>query len=150
MKKYKFISIVLLFSVFLISSCDMTNQHIAEDEPQLSIQTYTISGNIQKGPYVQGTEITIRELDPTLHQTGKTLTGTIDDNSGAFSIRGDLESKYVEISALGYYFNEVTGNLSESQLRLQGITKLDETNTIVNLNWCYRKSRHKAVEKNIF
>ena len=67
----------------------------------------TLSGKIQKGPYVQGTEITVRELDSSMIPTGNTFTGTIDDNTGSFSIKGTLTNKIVELSADGYYFNEV-------------------------------------------
>ena len=50
----------------------------------------TLSGKVQKGPYVQGTEITVRELDSSMTPTGNTFTGSIDDNTGSFSIKGTL------------------------------------------------------------
>ena len=74
----------------------------------------TLSGKVQKGPYVQGTEITVRELDSSMIPTGNTFTGTIDDNTGSFSIKGTLTYKIVELSAIGYYFNEVSGSLSSA------------------------------------
>ena len=50
----------------------------------------TLSGKVQKGPYFQGTEITVRELDSSMTPTGDTFTGTIDDNTGSFSIKATL------------------------------------------------------------
>ena len=50
----------------------------------------TLSGKIQKGTYVQGTEFTVRELDSSMIPTGNTFTSTIDDHTGSFSIKGTL------------------------------------------------------------
>ena len=61
----------------------------------------TLSGKVQKGPYVQGTEITVREFDSSMIPTGNTFTGPIDDNTGSFSIKGTLAFKVVELSADG-------------------------------------------------
>ena len=52
----------------------------------------TLSGKVQKGPYIQGTEITVRELDSSITPTGNTFTGTIDDKTGSFSIKGKLSN----------------------------------------------------------
>ena len=83
-----------------------------EEPPAEDTEAVTVSGKVQKGPYVQGTEITVRELDSSMTPTGNTFTGTIDDNTGSFSIKGKLSNKIVELSADGYYFNEVSGSLS--------------------------------------
>ena len=93
----------------------------------------TLSGKIQKGPYVQGTEITVRELDSSMIPTGNTFTGTIDDNTGSFSIKGTLTNKIVELSADGYYFNEVSGTLSSAKLTLSALSDITD-NSSVNVN----------------
>ncbi len=94
---------------------------------------YTIAGHVQKGPYVQGTEITVRELDMNFVPTGRTFSGRIDDNTGHFSMRSMLAYPYVEIAANGFYFNEISGNLSVAQLNLQALADLRD-NTTVNVN----------------
>jgi hypothetical protein len=66
-----------------------------------SSSAVTVSGKVQKGPYVQGTEITVRELDSSMIPTGNTFTGTIDDNTGSFSIKGTLANKIAELAADG-------------------------------------------------
>ena len=119
MKKIAHLYIIpfLVLPIVLITSCTEDDEEYGESSG--STKSYTISGYVQKGPYVQGTEITVRELDNSLSPTGRTFTGTIDDNTGTFSAKGDLSSPYVELSADGYYFNEVSGSLSTAKLTLR-------------------------------
>ncbi len=65
--------------------------------------------------------------------TGNTFTGTIDDNTGSFSIKGTLTNKIVELSADGYYFNEVSGSLSTAKLTLSALSNITD-NSSVNVN----------------
>jgi hypothetical protein len=102
----------------------------------------TLSGKVQKGPYVQGTEITVRELDSSMIPTGNTFTGTIDDNTGSFGIKGTLTNKMVELSADGYYFNEVSGALSTGKLTLSALSDLTDSSSVnVNLMTHLEKKR---------
>ena len=92
-----------------------------EAPPAEDTEAVTVRGKVQKGPYDQGTEITVRELDSSMTPTGNTFTGTIDDNTGSFSIKGKLSNKIVELSADGYCFNEVSGSLSSAKLTLSAV-----------------------------
>ncbi len=65
--------------------------------------------------------------------TGNTFTGTIDDNTGSFSIKGTLTNKIAELAADGYYFNEVSGSLSSAKLSLQAFSDLTDSSS-VNVN----------------
>ena len=91
MKKLKFLFFptILALAFGLMLSCAKSS---SEDSSSSAI---TVSGKVQKGPYVQGTEITVRELDSSMTPTGNTFTGTIDDNTGSFSIKGTLTYKIV-------------------------------------------------------
>ena len=107
-----------------------------------SSSAVTVSGKVQKGPYVQGTEITVRELDSSMIPTGNTFTGTIDDNTGSFSIKGTLANKIAELAADGYYFNEVSGSLSTAKLSLQAFSDLTDSSSVnVNLMTHLEKKR---------
>ena len=112
------------------SSADTSS---SEETNTSSSSAVTISGKVQKGPYVQGTEITVRELDSTMTPTGNTFTGTIDDNTGSFGIKGTLTNKTVELSAIGYYFNEVSGSLSNATLTLSALSDVTDISS-VNVN----------------
>lgn len=98
------------------------------------VTIYNITGNIQKGPFIQGSVITVFELNKLQEPTGRTFLTTIEDNSGAFSLNNiELESNYVQLKADGFYFNERSGELSNAQLTLQGISSISNSNTI-NIN----------------
>ena len=79
MKKQTHLYIVafLALTLGLMLSCAKKKEPPEED----TSTAVTISGKVQKGPYVQGTEITVRELDSTMTPTGSTFTGTIDEHS---------------------------------------------------------------------
>ena len=111
MKKLKFLFFptILALAFGLMLSCSDKDESSSSGS---STSSYTISGYVQKGPYVQGTEITVRELYSNMTPSGRTFTGTIEDNTGSFSTKGDLAYRLVELSADGYYYNEVSGSLS--------------------------------------
>jgi hypothetical protein len=98
------------------------------------VDVATISGNVQKGPFINGTSVRVAELNSKLQQTGRSFETQIADNSGAFELKsiGQL-SQYVELHADGYYYNEVKDDVSESQLSLYALTDLN-SGTTPNIN----------------
>jgi hypothetical protein len=130
--------LALIFGLLL--SC--SEEDSSSEVDTASSSAVTVSGQVQKGPYVQGTEITVRELDSSMIPTGNTFTGTIDDNTGSFSIKGTLTNKIVELSAVGYYFNEVSGSLSSATLTLSALSDLTDISSVnVNLMTHLEKKR---------
>ncbi len=103
-----------------------------EDEP--STLKYDINGYFQKGPFLKGTTILISELNKDLSQTGKTFSTIILDDKGSFEISNlELTSRYVYISADGYFFNEVEDELSKSTIVLSAIVDV-QSNSRINVN----------------
>ena len=102
-----------------------------------------LSGYVQKGPFVNGTSIEMYELDHLLDQTGNTFSTQISNNNGLFEINQvKLSSKYVELSAYGYYYNEVLGKLSVSPLNLMALSDiLDISSLNVNILTHLEKQR---------
>ena len=98
---------------------------------------------MQKGPYINGSSINIFELDNSYSATGKIYNTQIADNSGTFQVNNiSLVSPYISMQANGYYFNEVTGALSASQLTLNGISNINNGSTVnVNLLTYLEKAR---------
>lgn len=98
------------------------------------VDVTSISGNVQKGPFINGTSVRVAELNSALQQTGRSFETQIADNSGAFELKsvGRL-SQYVELHANGYYYNEVKDDVSESQLSLYALTDLS-SGTTPNIN----------------
>ncbi|MBO7300171.1 MAG: leucine-rich repeat domain-containing protein [Tidjanibacter sp.] len=94
---------------------------------------YSINGSIQKGPFVQGSNITIQPLNTNLKPIGKMYTTQTINDAGMFELDG-INYKYVEIIATGYYFDEVEGEISAGPLTLRSIANLEEgVQTNVNL-----------------
>lgn len=121
----------LLFIAILFSSCTKT-----EDTPLPSKNDveYTVTGKVEKGPFIQGSSINIQPLDEKLSLLGSIYTTTIQDNEGSFDFPTQkFISPYALLSTDGYFFNEVTGKLSNSTIHLEAIVDLSDKTT-VNLN----------------
>ena len=78
MKKLKFLFFptILALAFGLMLSCaksssdDSKSEDTTSSEATNTSSAITVSGKVQKGPYVQGTEITVRELDSSMTPTG--------------------------------------------------------------------------------
>lgn len=98
------------------------------------IKKEKISGYIQKGPFLNGTQISMYELDSKLAQTGKVFNVTITDNKGSFEIDNiTLSSNFVYLSADGFYYNEIAGAVSSASLKLTALSDITDISTI-NVN----------------
>ena len=93
----------------------------------------TLAGSIQKGPFVSGASITVYELDENLKQTGISHRTNTTDNKGSYSLPASIQSRYVEVYADGYYYDETTGKDSDSPYELSAIIDVQEVHT-ANLN----------------
>jgi hypothetical protein len=122
--------------MIMITSCN-------KDEETSSIIKEKVTGYAQKGPYINGTLITLSELSSDLLPTGRTFYSQILDNTGTFEIRDvNLKSQYVELIAQGFYFNEISNNLSPAQLTLFALTDLKDSSSInVNILTTLEKRR---------
>ena len=125
MTRTKIISLIMMLIVLL--SC-------SDDEKNGVPQNRNIQGKIEKGPFVRGTKVEIKELDESLTPTGKSFTTTVIDHEGNFVLDNiALQSPYVQLIADGYFFNEVTGELSDSEISLQALANLNDGSSI-NIN----------------
>lgn len=117
--------IVVLTFIFLIG-CNKENETVTTK--------YDIKGLFQKGPFLKGTSVSISELNNDLSQTGKSFNAIILDDKGSFEISNlELTSKYVYITADGYFYNEVEDALSNSTIALSAIVDV-ESNASINVN----------------
>ena len=95
--------------------------------------TYKIeSGAFQKGPFVAGTTVTIQELDTNLQPTGKTYTTQTDD-TGRFDVTG-ISSRFVEVFANGYYYDELNNAKSKGSVTLRAILDLIASSSKPSIN----------------
>jgi len=103
----------------------------------------TIKGLAQKGPFLNGSSITVFDLQYTLSPSGKSFSEQITDNKGSFELNNlSLSSNYVSIRTDGFYFNEVSGKQSTSQITLLALSDISgKSNLNINLLTHLEKAR---------
>lgn len=94
----------------------------------------TLRGYAQKGPFINGSAITVFDLQANLSPSGKSFSEQIVDNKGTFEINNiELSSNFVSIRADGYYYNEVSGKQSTSQITLYALSDISNQKSL-NIN----------------
>jgi hypothetical protein len=123
--------LIILIALFL--GCKKVDNSTGTP-PIPPIKKDKISGLVQKGPYINGTQIIMYVLDDKLAQTGKVFNTQITDNKGSFQLTNvELSSKFVQLAANGYYFNEASNAITIAPLQLNALTDVTDASTI-NVN----------------
>jgi len=135
----------LLLSILFIWTCGGGggSSPTEPEVPPVVINLTSLGGQAQKGPFNNGTAINIAELTNTLSPTGRNFSSAITDNTGRFAVANvQLESPYVELRANGYYFNEVSNEISSGQLTLFALSNLTGKSSLnVNIITHLEKNR---------
>ena len=107
------------------------------DSEMIAISLDTLSGVSQKGPFLKGSTVFLYELSDgrTLKQTNGNFVSNITSDDGRFRFTTrNLMSQYALIVVDGKYRNEVTGDPTNTSIRLQAYTDvLNRKNANVNL-----------------
>jgi hypothetical protein len=138
MKKHKgLMSIIVVFSTLVVlTGC-------SKDKNSGSGKTETLIGFAQKGPFINGSSVTVFDLNMDLSPSGKSYNSQITDNKGTFQLNDiALSSDYVSLRADGYYFNEISGEQSPSQITLYALSDISGHSDInINIMTHLEKSR---------
>ncbi|MBQ9225708.1 MAG: hypothetical protein IJ177_05910 [Fibrobacter sp.] len=142
MRKFDENFIMFLFATLFALLCvgcgdDNSNKGAggtSEETQIIAIEDKTVAGVSQKGPFLKGSSITVQELDGEaliesgkLRQTGKSFKGKISNDKGEFSVNDiSLISQFALLETEGFYRNEVTGDVSKSQITLNALVDLSE------------------------
>lgn len=132
-------------AIFTLASCSSS-----DDDGTVDPVSKQIAGHIEKGPFVQGSEVTLTDLNKDLSQSGKSFTTNTSSDLGSFDFGQtlDLSSGLVELKTSGYFYNECTGKLSNSQITLKAIANANETKNLnVNLLTHLEYARVKKLVK---
>lgn len=131
MKFKLFVSVFAVVLSVAFTSCSSDD----DGESRQMLEKSNVSGNIEKGPFVQGSKVTLYELEATLSQTGKSFKTQTTSDLGAFAFDSpiQLNSQFVELETSGYFYNEVKGELSHSQITLNALSNVANRNS-VNVN----------------
>lgn len=127
-----------LFLVLVFAGCgddEKTAGGSTEDSGIVAIKDRDVAGIAQKGPFVKGSAVTVYELEgKSLNPTGRIFTTKISSDKGEYAFQKlNLVSQYAVFEALGYYRNEVTGEISSGTVSLSALVDLTETDS-VNIN----------------
>lgn len=128
MKKFWFLAAI---SVLLLS-CGKDPQGGETPEQTKEVQC-NLKGYAQKGQFVKGSQVTAFAVGADMVATGESFPANISDDLGTFAITGKTEAPYLELRAEGYYFNEVTGEVSSSPMYLEAFVKSNDTAANINL-----------------
>ena len=125
--KYFYLSAALALA---LSSCSDDDETGGNFTPTV----FNVMGKVEKGPMIRGSHVDMRTLDEYMTPTGSFYSATIDNNMGDFNYGAlKINSPYAQLTADGYFFNEVDGELSEGTIKLDAIVDLKDNSTI-NVN----------------
>jgi hypothetical protein len=79
-----------------------------------------VRGGVEKGPFILGSAVDLSALEPDTTPTGLVFTTETTSDAGDFTI--DVPSlSLVSVSAQGFYFNEISGELSGGSITLRSL-----------------------------
>lgn len=97
-----------------------------------------LSGSVQKGPFIQGSDINIYLLDNAGNNLGSVYNTQTTDNLGNFSTTlAGLSQDYtgnLSLSGNGFFFKEVAGTLSDAQQTLKASYYADGNSAEIHMN----------------
>ena len=127
-----FKKIFYLSTVFVLALCSCSDNDETEDS--FTPKVFNVMGKVEKGPMIRGSHVDMRTLDEYMTPTGSFYSATIDNNLGDFNYGAlKINSPYAQLTADGYFFNEIDGELSEGTIKLDAIVDLKDNSTI-NVN----------------
>jgi cysteine-rich repeat protein len=88
----------------------------------------SLQGAVQKGPFVIGSTIDVALLDSSGNPTGAVYRTSTSNDLGEFSIELPKAGP-VLVEGDGFYYNEVTGRLSEASIVLRAVYRATKTPT---------------------
>ena len=139
-----------LFKMSIALSLVLSVTNCKKDEEINKVENQTITGFVQKGPFINGSSVTVYDLQSDLTPTGKSFNTQITDNKGTFQISAvSLSSNYASLRADGFYFNEVSGQQSAAQITLYALSDIaSKTDVNINILTHLEKARVEYLIKN--
>ena len=107
------------------------------DVETVKVDSVTVSGFAQKGPFESGATVTVYGLDSLLEKTKTKFSGKVTGDSGAFSVsKVVLPSQYALVEVNGFYMNENSGKKTNgTKLTLGALVDLSEGKSVkANVN----------------
>lgn len=146
--KLRHILFSFIAASIIVGCSDKDDEPGGGEKPQSG--KYQLLGKVEKGPFVRGSSISVQPLNESMTSIGSVFNGEIRDDAGSFDLgQIKLASQFVRIATDGYYFNEVSGELSTGQLHLIALADLNDRSTVnVNILTHLKSSRIQNLIKN--
>ena len=84
-------------------------------------------GSVQKGPFITGSAIVAQGLNSSLDPNGKTYQLITEDDFGTYRFNAEMGEGVFQFIAQGFYFNEISGELSSAPLSLRATVNLAQS-----------------------
>jgi hypothetical protein len=88
----------------------------------------TLSGAVQKGPFVLGSSVDVSQINDSGNPTGRVYSTQTTTDLGEFTVVFAYQG-FVSLEANGYYYNEISGTLSESPITLLAFHEITASGT---------------------
>jgi len=144
---------VALIAGAMLGSCDHNNiadnNNSIPDNANNSIpDKVNLTGSVQKGPFIQGSDVQIYPLDAAGNNLGAVYSTLTNDNLGNFSTTmAGLSQSYtgnLSLSGNGFFFKEAAGKLSDAPQTLKALYKADGSAAEIHLNLVTHLSYQRA------
>lgn len=136
-KKFNWVlPIIALSALFCACSNIETSGTSEEAEGVVAVADKRLAGVSQKGPFVKGSDVTLKETSKNgdFEPTGREFTTKTRSNKGDFKFDDfDLESQYALLSVEGYYKREYNDEKSDCPMRLDAVSNVEKREN-VNIN----------------
>ena len=146
--------LVALLVLVLLVACgdDAGSSGDGPDSPPA--EKRTLSGIVQKGPFLKGSRVSLQELDAEfLLPMEAKFDGEVLDDDGSYSIDVEgLHSPFALLKAEGYFRDELTGECTKSPIALYALTDFSERDS-ANVNLLthleYKRALYLIVKDNL-
>ncbi len=91
-------------------------------------------GHVQKGPFIENSNVDVQDLGTNGQPNGDVYGAATRNALGDFAINLPEEVRLVRISASGYFFNELTGSLSDAPITLNALSDVAGTTADIYVN----------------
>lgn len=132
MRKNVFLSVSALG--FALCACSTQTAGTSEESEGI-IANLDVAGVSQKGPFVEGSAVTVQGVDcQTMELTDEKFSGSVKSDKGDFAIDSvTLSASCALFEVTGKYRDEVTGKKSAGEIALHALTDLKDRKN-VNIN----------------
>lgn len=113
--------------VFSVNADSVTRVYFTTDGKSSGLSDYSISGYVEKGPYLSGSSITIQPIDERLFSLGGSYSTSTSNACGEYNINiAKMPTATVLLTANGSYYNEDYHEVSKDRITLNAIVDLSK------------------------